>query len=118
MFFEILKNNPHGFRFLTDETVKLWQRKLGGDGMRTLFCTFTAFVAAFASAFAATPCASSIKDWQPREALRAKLEAYGWNVQGIKTKNGCYQAHAFDATGAEITAYFDPKSFAAVNDRH
>lgn len=83
--------------------------------MRIIFCTFAAVVFIAASAFAATPCSSSIKDWQPRQALREKLEASGLTVLTIKSKNGCYLAHAVDATGSNVTAYFDPKSFLAVD---
>jgi hypothetical protein len=82
--------------------------------MKTLFLTLSAILTIVLPAFAAAPCTVSIKDWQPREALRQKLEEHGWDVRAIKAKNGCYQAHAVDASGVEIYAYFDPKSFTAV----
>lgn len=82
--------------------------------MKTFFPVLAMMTTVSTSAFAMPPCAGSIKEWQPREALRQMLEADGWHVRTIKAKNGCYQAHAVDAAGAEVEAYFDPKSFRAV----
>jgi hypothetical protein len=83
--------------------------------MKTFVLTLTSIVLIHPMAFAAVACSSSINEWQPREALRQKLEENGWAVRAIKARNGCYQAHGIDATGAEVDAYFDPKSFSVVN---
>jgi hypothetical protein len=62
------------------------------------------------AAFAAQHCDVPKADWQPRDALQAKLTADGWDVRTIKTENGCYEAYAIDAEGKRVEAYFDPKT--------
>lgn len=63
------------------------------------------------TAVASAMCAVPIADWQPREALQAKLEGGGWKVRSIKSEGGCYEAHAVDSRGRNVEAYFNPKSF-------
>lgn len=59
-------------------------------------------------AFAGPHCHVPMADWQPREALQAKVSALGWSVQRIKTDDGCYKVYALDNTGQRIKAKFDP----------
>lgn len=59
-------------------------------------------------------CSVPMSDWQPREALRQKLEADGWKVNRIKVDDGCYEAYAINKEGQRIEAYFDPKTFKIV----
>jgi hypothetical protein len=86
--------------------------------MKPVLLTLIALAIIHPAAMAAITCTASLKEWQPREALRQKLEDDGWDVRAIKARNGCYEAHGVDATGAEVDAYFDPKSFTAIKATH
>ncbi|MEJ6781451.1 PepSY domain-containing protein [Aminobacter sp. Piv2-1] len=69
---------------------------------------------ASAPAFAGNKCDVPVGEWQPREALEAKLKSDGWQVRSIKTEDGCYEAYAIDAAGKKVEAYFNPKSLERV----
>ncbi|MCY1668928.1 PepSY domain-containing protein [Rhizobium sp. SL86] len=69
------------------------------------------------SAHASDKCSVPMNDWQPREALKTKLEGEGWKVRSIKTEDGCYEAYAIDAKGKKVEAYFNPKTFEAVSTK-
>lgn len=62
-------------------------------------------------ALADSTCDVPVAEWQPRETLRSKLEAEGWQVRSIKAEGGCYAADATDKNGVEVHAVFDPKTF-------
>lgn len=66
------------------------------------------------AAFAGEKCNVPVAEWQPREALQAKLVADGWQIRSIKTEDGCYEAYAIDAKGKKVEAYFDPKTLEPV----
>jgi hypothetical protein len=70
--------------------------------------------AAAGAAFAGEKCDVPVAQWQPREALQAKLVAKGWQVRSIKNEDGCYEAYAIDANGNKVEAYFDPKTLEPV----
>lgn len=55
-------------------------------------------------------CDVPVSDWQPREALRHLLEAAGWQVHSITTKDGCYEVIGRDDGGKELKSYFDPRT--------
>ena len=59
-------------------------------------------------ALAGPHCDVAMADWQPREALQAKVSALGWSVQRIKTDDGCYKVYARDQNGQRIKAKFNP----------
>ncbi|TDH38554.1 PepSY domain-containing protein [Pseudohoeflea suaedae] len=65
-------------------------------------------------ALASEKCSVAMADWQPREALQAKLEGEGWKVRSIKTEDGCYEAYAINADGKKVEAYFNPQTFQSV----
>lgn len=67
-----------------------------------------------APAFAGNKCDVPVGEWQPREALEAKLKSDGWQIRSIKTEDGCYEAYAIDAGGKKVEAYFNPKSLERV----
>lgn len=67
------------------------------------------------TALASEKCDVAMADWQPREALQAKLEGEGWKVRSIKTEDGCYEAYAINAEGKKVEAYFDPQTFQSVD---
>lgn len=53
-------------------------------------------------------CAVPLADWQPREALKAKLEQAGWTVLKIRADDGCYKVLAVDPEGNTRKGRFDP----------
>ncbi len=59
-------------------------------------------------------CAASHDQWQPEQALRAKLEAEHWQIRRIKVENGCYEVYAIDADGNRKESYFDPRTLKPV----
>lgn len=80
-----------------------------------LFTATLCLAAGFAStALASGNCTVPMADWQPREALKTKLEGDGWQVRSIKAEDGCYEAYAINADGKKVEAYFDPKTFQSV----
>lgn len=72
--------------------------------------------------FAEDRCAVPLTDWQPREALKAKLEQNGWTVVKIRTDDGCYKVVAVDRSGKTVKGRFDPATLEQVeggdHDRH
>jgi hypothetical protein len=72
---------------------------------------FILLASAFANpgeAHADWDCEASLADWQPREALVAKLEAEGWRNIAIRIEDGCYLVHAVNAAGERLHGKFDP----------
>ena len=83
--------------------------------MKTIILASLAVLAGgLGPALAGDRCDVPAKDWQPREALQAKLEAQGWTVRGIKTENGCYEAKAVDKNGKRLEGVFNPKTLETV----
>lgn len=68
-------------------------------------------------------CRVPLGDWQPREALQARLEQQGWTVLGIRADDGCYKVRARNAAGERLEGKFDPATLEPVgraggHDRH
>lgn len=59
-------------------------------------------------------CNVPMSEWQPREALRQKLEGEGWKVRSIKTDDGCYEVYAIDAEGRRVEALYNPRNLELV----
>jgi hypothetical protein len=90
----------------------------GSAGVRVLkvvVATLVLNAIPLGAAFAGSTCDAPVAEWQPREVLRSKLEAYGWRVRAIKALDGCYQAEATDSDGVEVHALFDPKTLKRVD---
>lgn len=62
-------------------------------------------------------CAVPLADWQPREALKAKLEGAGWKVLKIRADDGCYKVLAVDPEGRTVKSRFDPATLDRVEGR-
>ncbi len=62
-------------------------------------------------------CNVPMAEWQPVDALQQKLKNDGWNVNRIKTDDGCYEVYAIDDKGRRVEAYFNPKTFDAVKTK-
>ena len=63
-------------------------------------------------------CDAPLSDWQPREALQAKLEAEGWRDVAIRIEDGCYLVHAFNDQGERLHGKFDPATLAPLPGGH
>ena len=67
-------------------------------------------------------CAVPLADWQPREALKARLERDGWSVVKIRADDGCYKVLAIGPDGVRQKTRFDPATLERVghdeHDRH
>ncbi|WP_377291674.1 PepSY domain-containing protein [Rhizobium sp. SG2393] len=83
--------------------------------MKIIFPTLSACLLLAGTAAASEKCSVPMADWQPREALQTKLEGQGWTVRSIRSEDGCYEAYALNAKGEKVEAYFDPKTFVAVD---
>jgi hypothetical protein len=60
------------------------------------------------TALAEQRCNVPLSEWQPRAALQRQLEAQGWRVTRIRTRDGCYRVHARNDRGERYEATFDP----------
>jgi len=84
--------------------------------------TILPLIGLLTAAVVSTASASDICDvpkaeWQPKEALQAKLVEQGWTIKNIKVDDGCYEAYATTGTGERVEAYFDPKTFELVKTK-
>ena len=61
---------------------------------------------AVGAALAGEKCNVPVAEWQPREALQAKLESDGWQIRSIKTEDGCYEAYAVEFEGKQGRSVF------------
>lgn len=72
----------------------------------------------FVAESAASPrCTASMADWQPRQALEAKLKAEGWTIRRIKTDDGCYKVHGTRADGRRVKATFSPDTLVLIREK-
>lgn len=69
-------------------------------------------VCAALPAAAGPHCRVPLSEWQPREALQAKLEGQGWTVLSIRTDDGCYKVHATNEKGERLAIKVNPKTLA------
>jgi hypothetical protein len=60
--------------------------------------------------FADPSCNVPLTEWQPRDALRKKVEAEGWKVTRIKTDEGCYEVRGINDKGDRYEGKFDPRT--------
>ncbi|MBB3899224.1 hypothetical protein GGQ83_002672 [Roseococcus suduntuyensis] len=51
------------------------------------------------SAMADQRCNVPLAEWQPRAALQQQVEAQGWLVTRMRTKDGCYRVHGTNDRG-------------------
>ena len=59
-------------------------------------------------------CGTTMSEWQPREAVVATAEGFGWQVRRVKVDDGCYEVKGRDADGNEVEAKLDPGTLALV----
>lgn len=59
-------------------------------------------------------CSVPTTDWKPQMDLQKKLVDEGWKIRKVQEYHGCYEVYGFDAKGARVEAFFNPKSFERV----
>ena len=72
------------------------------------FCTLPAL------AQAEVRCNVPLGQWQPKEALEAKLKNEGWDGARIRIDDGCYKVRAAGKDGARLRAKFNPETLQPV----
>jgi hypothetical protein len=82
--------------------------------LRLAALTLTLGAAGSALAHGDVRCTTPKAEWQPQMALQTKLVGEGWKVRKVQVENGCYEVYGFDAKGARVEAFFDPKTFERV----
>lgn len=63
-------------------------------------------------------CNIPMASWQPREAVRAMVEARGWQLRRIKIHDGCYEIYVRDAEGRRFEAKVDPATLRIIEIEH
>ena len=63
-------------------------------------------------------CSTPLSDWQPQDALQARLEADGWRAIRIRIEDGCYLVHAVNDQGDRLHGKFDPGTLAPIPCGH
>ena len=76
---------------------------------RLLLPALLAFCALGAgTALADQRCNVPLAEWQPRTALQQQVEAQGWRVTRIRTRDGCYRVHGTNDRGERYEGTFHP----------
>ncbi|WP_159949026.1 PepSY domain-containing protein [Rhizobium sp. 18065] len=83
--------------------------------MRLFLVIVSVGIACAGAAAASGKCHAPLEQWQPRQALRMKLERAGWSVRSIRSQDGCYLANAVNEKGEAVNVQFDPMSFAPLD---
>ncbi|MGK7865627.1 PepSY domain-containing protein [Falsiroseomonas sp. E2-1-a4] len=60
------------------------------------------------TAMADQRCNVPLAEWQPRAALQQQVEAQGWRVTRIRTKDGCYRVQGTNERGERYEGTFHP----------
>jgi hypothetical protein len=84
---------------------------------RLLVCVLLAGAAAGASAHGDVKCKAYPKtEWKSHEELARKLAAEGWTIRRMEVSKTCYEVYAKDPQGKRVEAFFDPVTFARVEE--
>lgn len=76
-----------------------------------------AVCASAASAHGNVVCTKAPKsEWKSHEELQKKLVAEGWVIRRMEATNSCYEVYAKDPKGKRVEAFFDPVTFARVEE--
>ena len=94
--------------------------KEGTDSMRVAALVVMALIAelGLSAGLADSFCDAPLSDWQPREALQAKLEGEGWRGVAIRIEDGCYLVHASNGQGDRLNGKFDPETLTPLPGGH
>lgn len=55
-------------------------------------------------------------EWKSHEELAKKLTAEGWVIRRMEVAKTCYEVYAKDPQGKRVEAFFDPVTFARVEE--
>lgn len=55
-------------------------------------------------------------EWKPYEELARKLQSEGWVIRRMEVSKTCYEVYAKDPQGKRVEAFFDPVTFARVEE--
>jgi hypothetical protein len=83
--------------------VLVWAGRVG------YYIGLLAFVGVNAVCAAQPPCTAEPRaKWMPREAVRGKIEALGYQIRDFEVENACYAVEVHDKNGKELDLYVDP----------
>lgn len=76
-----------------------------------------ALAAGAASAHGDVKCTTKPKaEWKSHEELAKKLTQEGWQIRRMEATTSCYEVYAKDPQGKRVEAFFDPVTFARVEE--
>lgn len=76
-----------------------------------------ALAAGTAAAHGDVKCTTKPKsEWKSHEELAEKLKKEGWVIRRMEATNSCYEVYAKDPKGKRVEAFFDPVTFARVEE--
>lgn len=76
-----------------------------------------ALAAGTASAHGDVKCTTKPKsEWKSHEELAEKLKKDGWVIRRMEVTSSCYEVYAKDPKGKRVEAFFDPVTFARVEE--
>lgn len=76
-----------------------------------------ALAAGTASAHGDVKCTTKPQsEWKPHTELAKKLEQEGWQIRRMEVTKSCYEVYAKDPKGKRVEAFFDPVTFARVEE--
>ncbi|WP_228895756.1 PepSY domain-containing protein [Pseudoduganella aquatica] len=55
-------------------------------------------------------------EWKSHEELAQKLTKEGWQIRRMEATTSCYEVYAKDPKGKRVEAFFDPVTFARVEE--
>lgn len=84
---------------------------------KLMLALMLAAVASGAAAHGDVKCKAYPKsEWKPFEELAKKLQSEGWTIRRMETSKTCYEVYAKDPQGKRVEAFFDPVTFARVEE--
>ena len=76
-----------------------------------------ALAAGTAAAHGDVKCTTKPKsEWKSHEELAEKLKKEGWVIRRMEVSSSCYEVYAKDPKGKRVEAFFDPVTFARVEE--
>jgi hypothetical protein len=76
-----------------------------------------ALAAGTASAHGDVKCTTKPQsEWKSSEELAQKLQKEGWQIRRMEATKSCYEVYAKDPKGKRVEAFFDPVTFARVEE--
>lgn len=84
---------------------------------RLLLTLLLAASAGAASAHGDVKCTTKPQsEWKSHDELAKKLKSEGWQIRRMEATKSCYEVYAKDPKGKRVEAFFDPVTFARVEE--